>query len=176
MENDSLHSVETEHPKRQRRWLRYSLIALLAVVVVVGIAATWIGRTMQAWAQRTAMMGTIVNAGGRVRLDMKIDESGNPIAEARSHGSAWLKPWMDSDDLGSNIVEAQVPSDEALNGIDCLRNLRILVLSSDRITNAGLQHVKRLTHLKTLCLSGTKITDQGVAELQKALPNCRIFR
>ena len=131
---------------------------------------------MRAWAQRTEMMETIVNAGGRVRLDLRIDESGNPIAEAKPHGSAWLRPWMGSDDLGSNIVEAEVTTDDALEGIDCLPNLRILVLGSSRITDAGLQHLERLTQLKTLCLNGTQVTEQGILKIQKALPNCWIVR
>lgn len=165
----------TAVPKR-RRWRLYGLITLLVLVVVAGIAVTCIARTMRAWARRTEMMETIVNAGGRVRLDLTIDESGNPIAEAKPHGSAWLRPWMGSDDLGSNIVEAEVPTNEALKGINCLRNLRVLVLSSSRITNAGLQHVERLTHLRMLCLNGTKVTEQGITRIKKALPNCRIVR
>jgi hypothetical protein len=35
-------------------------------------------------------------------------------------------------------------------------------------------HLKELTNLKGLILDGTQITDSGVAELQKALPKCRI--
>ncbi len=167
--------MTTTIPKR-RRWLRYSLITLLVLVVVAGIAATWIGRTMQAWARRTEMMETIVNAGGRVRLDLKIDESGNPIAEAKPHGSTWLRPFMGSDDLGSNIVEAEVTTDDALKGIECLPNLRILVLSSSRITDAGLWHLERLIHLKTLCLNSTKITEQNILKFHKTLPNCKIVR
>jgi hypothetical protein len=37
-------------------------------------------------------------------------------------------------------------------------------------------HLKGLTRLETLTLGGTKITDTGVAELQKALPNCKIAK
>lgn len=173
---DNYTSRMTTTIPKHRRWLRYSLITLLVLVVIAGIAATWIGRTMQAWARRTEMMETIVNAGGRVRLDLEIDESGNPIAKSKPHGSAWLRPLMGSDDLGSNIVEAEVTTDEALKGIDCLRNLLILVLSSDKITDAGLQHVERLIHLKTLCLNSTEITEQGILKLQKTLPNCKIVR
>ena len=116
----------TTAPKR-RRWLLYSLITLLVLVVAAGIAATCIARTMRGWARRTEMMETIVNSGGKVRLDFHIDESGNPTADRKIHGSAWLRPLMGTDDLGSNIVEVKVTTDEALNGIECLRNLRILV-------------------------------------------------
>jgi hypothetical protein len=164
----------TATPKR--RWRLYALITLLVLVVVTGIVLTCVGRTMRAWAQRTEMMETIVNSGGKVRLDLEIDESGNPIAEAKPHGSAWLRPLMGGDDLGSNIVEAEVTTDDALKGIECLRNLRILVLSSGRITDAGLKRVEQLSRLKTLCLNETKVTEEGVMKLRKALPNCKILR
>ena len=47
-------------------------------------------------------------------------------------------------------------------------------LENWRITDAGLVHLKGLTKLKTLYLNDTQVTDPGVAELQKALPKCRI--
>ncbi len=45
-----------------------------------------------------------------------------------------------------------------------------------KVTDAGLVHLTGLTNLQTLNFSFTKITDAGVAELQKALPNCKISR
>ena len=44
------------------------------------------------------------------------------------------------------------------------------------MTNAGLKQLACLKGLTTLYLGATKVTDEGVAELQKALPNCRIDR
>jgi len=44
-----------------------------------------------------------------------------------------------------------------------------------QIADAGLVHLTGLPALKILGLTGTQVTDAGVAELQKALPNCRIF-
>jgi len=41
-------------------------------------------------------------------------------------------------------------------------------------TDAGLVHLKGMTQLQKLDLSGWWITDAGVADLQKALPNCKI--
>jgi len=82
-----------------------------------------------------------------------------------------------------------------------LTNLRELDLYSNKITDAGLVHLKTLTNLKVLGLRATQITDAGVrqltgltnlqridvtrcdniteagvAELQKALPNCKITK
>ena len=35
--------------------------------------------------------------------------------------------------------------------------------------------LKGLTQLKWLFLSGSNVTDDGVADLQRALPNCKIY-
>ena len=51
-----------------------------------------------------------------------------------------------------------------------------LMLGSWKITDTGLVHVRGLAKLRSLLLYGTKVTDAGVAELQKALPNCKIFK
>jgi len=37
-------------------------------------------------------------------------------------------------------------------------------------------HLKGLTILQELSLYDTKVTDAGVAELKKALPNCKIAK
>jgi len=42
------------------------------------------------------------------------------------------------------------------------------------LSDAELVHLKGLIKLETLDLSGTAITGAGVADLQKALPNCKI--
>ena len=51
-----------------------------------------------------------------------------------------------------------------------------LNLFNTQVTDAGLGHLKGMTHLQTLNLRGTKVTTTGVADLQKALPNCKIFK
>ncbi|MEO2021815.1 MAG: hypothetical protein ABGX05_08295 [Pirellulaceae bacterium] len=55
-------------------------------------------------------------------------------------------------------------------------NVVSLSLIGTKITDAGLVHLKRLTKLQRLGLEFTKVTDAGVADLQKALPNCKISR
>jgi len=81
-----------------------------------------------------------------------------------------------------------------------LKQLQELELSSTRVTDAGLEHLEGLTQLKYLNLVGTAVTAAGFhhlkrlsglqelhicaiadipspeeeAELQRALPNCRI--
>jgi len=55
-------------------------------------------------------------------------------------------------------------------------DLKTLDISNTPITDAGLPHLKDLTNLTYLNLIETQITDSGVAELQKALPNCKIHK
>ena len=45
-----------------------------------------------------------------------------------------------------------------------------------QIADGGLVHLKGLSSLQTLDLRFTQITDQGIADLKKALPNCKITK
>jgi hypothetical protein len=53
--------------------------------------------------------------------------------------------------------------------------LESLVLSNTYVTDAGLVHLKGLTNLERLYLDGTQVTDAGIQDLQRALPNCKIW-
>ena len=57
-----------------------------------------------------------------------------------------------------------------------LTKLTYLELRNTSITDAGLLHLKDLTNLRDLALYETQVTDAGIADLQKALPNCRISK
>lgn len=67
-------------------------------------------------------------------------------------------------------------SDEGLRHLAGLKELTKLGLSYTRVSDAGLKHLAGLKSLRALHLYGTKVTDKGVAQLQKALPRCRISR
>jgi hypothetical protein len=56
-----------------------------------------------------------------------------------------------------------------------LEQLRVLSLSGTKISGAGLVNLKGLNQLQRLFLQNTKVTDAGVKDLQKALPDCKIF-
>jgi hypothetical protein len=49
-----------------------------------------------------------------------------------------------------------------------------LSLCGVRITDGGLEHLKKLTGLEVLRLDATLVTPAGVAALQRVLPRCRI--
>ena len=49
-------------------------------------------------------------------------------------------------------------------------------MAADRITDAGLVLLKGMTKLETRWLNSAQVTDSDIAELQKALPNCKITK
>ena len=75
-----------------------------------------------------------------------------------------------------NITLPKQITDAGLEHLKGLTNLKKLNLNNTQITDAGLVHLKGLTNLKLLSLYKTQITDAGIAELQKALPNCKITK
>ena len=78
----------------------------------------------------------------------------------------------------TNLQTLDLPkqiTDAGLVHLKGLTRLQTLDLLSTQITDAGLVHLKGLTKLQSLDLP-EQITDAGVADLQKALPNCKILK
>jgi hypothetical protein len=67
-------------------------------------------------------------------------------------------------------------TDAGLEHLQGLTQLDTLMLDNTKVTDVGLDRLKGLTKLQHLLLNHTQVTDAGVAELQKALPNCKIIR
>ena len=65
-------------------------------------------------------------------------------------------------------------TDAGLIHLQRLTRMQRLFLSDNKISNAGLVHIKGMSELEILYLNSTQVTAAGFAELQKALPNCRI--
>ena len=66
-------------------------------------------------------------------------------------------------------------TDDGLKELAKLQQLQQLnLMFPAQITDEGLKEMAKLQKLEWLSLTGTKVTEAGVAELKKALPNCRI--
>ena len=55
-----------------------------------------------------------------------------------------------------------------------MQSLTLLDLGGTKITDAGLKEVAEMKQLAILRLKNNKLTNAGVAHLQKALPKCKI--
>ena len=120
-----------------------------------------------AWAQGDAAQSpteaerAAVAALGKKRITMQID-------------GAYRVTTISSLSFTGLPTEGEPIADEDLANLKSLAHLRTLHLSGPAITDAGLAYLKELTSLSSLVLSGTSVTEQATAELQKALPNCRV--
>ena len=66
-------------------------------------------------------------------------------------------------------------TDEGLKEVAKLQQLEELYLTDTKVTDEGLKEVAKLQKLTSLFLTATQITDARAAELQKALPKCKIL-
>jgi hypothetical protein len=67
-------------------------------------------------------------------------------------------------------------TDAGLKYFKGLPQLRVLNLGDTHVTDMGLVNLSGMPQLPSLSLWKTKVTNAGVADLQKALPNCKIER
>jgi len=76
---------------------------------------------------------------------------------------------------GVNLVPSTLIVDDSwLPQIAKLTQIRLLNLANSHVTDAGLQAIQQASGLRQLDLSGTQVTQEAVAQLQKALPMCKI--
>ena len=72
-----------------------------------------------------------------------------------------------------NLMRTKL-TDAGLKEVAKLRKLNELNLAYNKITGVGLKELANLNQLRQLWLDGTQVTKADVAELKKALPECRI--
>ena len=94
------------------------------------------------------------------------DLGGKVVRDDKAPG----KPVVQVSLAGSDVADA------GLKDLTGLKSLQQLDLSETAVTDAGLKALAAFKELRLLRLSFTKTTDAGVADLQKALPDCKIVR
>ena len=165
------------------RWrFQFSIRSMLVLVVAVALLFSWITVEVQQAKRYRDAVTAIRQAEGFVYYDFQVDQAGVLIPPTNIPGPAWLRTLLGDDFFGS-VVKVDVTchgTDAILEKVEEFPQIRELYLGSylsDRkITDAGLEHVGRMTRLQTLGIGGTRVTDRGVRKLQKALPNCDIER
>ena len=101
--------------------------------------------------QELSVGGTFITDSGMPRLKQLTD-------------LRWL--WLDNTKV----------SDAGLASLEGLTHLQTLNLQGTYVTDVGLVHLRGLMSLKELYLANSDATEEGVKDLQKALPNCKIYR
>jgi hypothetical protein len=57
-----------------------------------------------------------------------------------------------------------------------LKQVRVLDPHLTKVSDAGLKELLRLKNLELVIVAATGVTAVGAAEIQRALPNCRVRR
>ena len=167
--------------KPRWRWAQFSLATMFVVVTVICV---WLTMACSRNNQKHRAITAIENVGGSISYDYQWGTSGAFLADAKPPGPQCLR-YLFGELYCAELVEIQLfsaphshPSeftDAEAAKLGALSRLRWLVLMDTAVTDAGLQHLRDLGNLERLDLEGAMVTDAGVDELQRALPNCKIY-
>jgi hypothetical protein len=151
-------------PLLSRRWLRFSLRAILGAMVVAAILLA--GKVNQVSAQRRAVAG--------------IEKNGGSVTRSGAWGPAWLRAYLGEDYFSDvylvrlwNVDDEVMASvatfpdvqivvllsfDVSDEGMSCLADARsisqVRIQSSSKLPYPGIVHLGRLPRLKTFHFSG----------------------
>ena len=96
------------------------------------------------------------------------------VVASQSVLAADKKPLI-ADPIVEKAIRKQLEKPEGELTKADLEKVTSLALGHTQITDAGLKDVAKMQKLEKLDLTATQITDAGAAELQKALPKCKIL-
>src|SRR5437588_378616 len=126
-------------------------------------------------ADEASAVKAVEKLGGKITRDDKLP--GKPVIGVNlGHPKvtdADLKELKNLKQLTSLNLGGTKVTDAGLKELKDLKQLTTLFLFATPVTNAGLKELKDLTSLN---LAETRVTADGVADLQKALPGCKITR
>ena len=152
------------------------------------------------------LLPALNNDSGQRRKLTTLDLSGTAVTDAGLKGLAGLTDLVELDLSGTratgagcsglgglkslkslNLSDANV-TDLGLKGVAALQSVESLDITNADVTDTGLNELAALKGLRTLNITGTAnrepsgkgfrflVSDSGVAQLQRALPTCKIIR
>jgi len=147
-------------PKRERRWLQYSVRSLLVLTLLAAIGLGWVRHEMNRLQAEEEAVAAIRALGGTVLYET------NPFTD-EPPGPGWLR-WVLGENFFREVEQVRFPAgvdDDAVRHLDRLRGLSDLDLRGARVTNAGLEPVWRKRGLIKLDLGSTALTDDDSPRL-----------
>jgi len=148
--------VTTTTPtKPKRRLLRFSLRALLLLMILVCVTLGW--KIVQVRKQR-AVVAWVQESGGNVLYDYESYVDGWPQDNPRPPGPEFLRKLL-GDDFFSNVTYIEI-SEEELSDVTPLAGLASLIwLGLDNTRVSDVMPLAGLTSLSFLYLENTQISD-----------------
>jgi hypothetical protein len=169
-------SAATDKPRRP--WLRFSIRAVMLLVLVVGVL---LGRHVNKARKQHAAVAAVQRAGGWVHYDYEF-VNGKLTRGQSPWAPRWLRQ-MVGDEFFQNVRQVSLvyddssgkrfdnpnveASDELLKRLSDLPGLTNLYLTDTQATDEGLRHIGKMTGLETLMIWNARlVTDAGVAHLK----------
>ena len=153
--------------KAKRRWYQFSLRTLLLFVLLCAIPCSWLSVELRKFERHR-----------QAYKQLETDFYTTSADEFPSH-IRWLHKLLgheESYDLGMLVFNNFATIDDnTLATVAQFDNLDQLWLNGDiTITDAGLEHLKRLKQLRDLSLGDARVSPGAVKKLREALPECKI--
>ena len=161
--------MSTRSPKhRTRRFLQFSLRALLVFVLLVSLGMSWLAVKLEKARRQKEAVEAIERAGGFAKYDYQFHDHKLIALSAESPAPKWARALLGDDffhDVTVMGLRSSAGDDEAIY-LTRLTALEVLFLTESQITDAGLEHLKGMTKLGLLCLSDTQVTDAGLTNIE----------
>jgi hypothetical protein len=142
-------------------WSELIAISILAVFLLAGIQAVWLVRANHETRAACELESLGATVAWAWKFDSLVQSSPCPCYQSPS----FLLPG-DSFVVSVRLLECR---DENINTklacLESLRGIRALAFTDEKITDAALEHVIRLTNLEWLNLYSASVTDDGLQHL-----------
>jgi hypothetical protein len=186
-------NVTRRKPSRFRPLHSFSLRSLILFTLIGGIASGRLGRLIEennekermlaeqrkAWGDSRKVAATLSQRPGVMAMVCGQLRAPNDVYVDITYPSATddvLSKLAGVPHIGSLHLSGGRVTDAGVRHLASLTGLQYLSIHSKKATDAGLPNLKGLSNLSRLDLKSTSVTAAGVSELQKALPNCKIYR
>jgi hypothetical protein len=164
---------KADPPRRNRRWLQFSLRSLLILTLICAVGSAWVARRIEQKRKEREIVAAIIKSGGEVYYDYQVDPAGivHGGAERLTPTSPeWLRQLF-GDNFFNDVKSVRfIGRDAQLEPLKEFAQLQTLDLSHSTVTDAGLIHLEGLPHLERLCLGlGTlkiNVTDAGLKHVK----------
>ncbi len=155
-----------EQRLRKRRWLQYSVRAVLVLVTVVSLSLGWLVHRAR---QQAAAVEAVLRSGGDVQYEWYFDagaRSRKPESQIRAFLGAVF-----GDDFVRRVTYIALGEGELhdadLERLDGLRHLEGITADNSRITDDALGFLARHAAIEVVSLRRTRVGDETLAALRR---------
>lgn len=148
--------------KPYRRFLRFSVRALLLFVLLAGVALAWgiyEARKQGIAVRALEKVGCEVDCGPR-----RLNQPMTPIEQLR-HLIGEENPWNGTEMWANIRTKKRQLADADLIHLRALPDLKVLHLAKTQVTDVGLANLRGLTQLEIIDLSDDAVTDASLGNL-----------